>query len=122
MSNRQFTQDHEWVEITDDIAVVGITEYAQDQLGDVVFVELPEVGATLAKGESLGTIESVKVASDFFAPVSGEIVEINPKLEGAPELLNSAPEGEGWIVKIKLSAPQEANDLMSAQAYLDHIA
>lgn len=122
MSNRQFTQDHEWIEITDGIAIVGITEYAQDQLGDVVFVELPEVGASLAKGEALGTIESVKVASDFFAPMSGEIVEINPKLEAVPELLNSAPESEGWIVKIKLSAPQEADDLMSAQAYLDHIA
>lgn len=122
MSNRQFTQDHEWIEITDGIATIGITDYAQEQLGDVVFVELPEVGVTLAKSDSLGTIESVKVASDFFAPVSGEVVEINPKLEAVPELLNSAPEGEGWIVKIKLSAPQESEELMSSQAYLDHIA
>lgn len=122
MSTRQFTQDHEWIEITDGIATVGITEYAQEQLGDVVFVELPEVGATLAKGDALGTIESVKVASDIYAPMSGEIVETNAKLEDAPDLVNSAPQDEGWIVKIKLSAPAEAEELMTAQAYQDHIA
>lgn len=120
MSDRKFTEDHEWVEISGDMATVGITGYAQDQLGDVVFVELPEAGTQLKKGETLGTVESVKVASDIYAPLSGEVVEVNGRLSDEPELLNAAAEGEGWIVKIRLSDPAEADGLLTADAYADH--
>lgn len=119
MSERKFTDDHEWVEITDGVALVGITDHAQQQLGDLVFVELPEVGKTVAKGDTIGTLESVKVASDLYSPISGEIVACNDKLTDDPALLNSAAESDGWILKIRASAEGEFDGLMSADAYAD---
>lgn len=117
---RKFTEDHEWVEISGDVATVGITNYAQEQLGDVVYVELPETGTEVKKGDTFGTVESVKVASDIYAPLTGEVVEVNNGLSDAPELLNSDAEGDGWIIKIKLSDSAEADGLMSADAYAEH--
>jgi glycine cleavage system H protein len=100
---RYFTADHEWIAVEGDTATVGITDYAQSQLGDITFVELPAVGASLGKGDSASVVDSVKAASDVYAPVSGAVTEVNPALEDAPELVNSAPEGEGWLWKMTLS-------------------
>jgi len=118
----RFTKDHEWVELASpakagDVATVGVTAYAADQLGDVVFVELPEVGRTLKRGENLAVVESVKAASDVYAPVSGEVVEANPDLGDAPETVNQGPERDGWFAKIKLSDPAEVEALMDRAAY-----
>jgi glycine cleavage system H protein len=110
----QYTKSHEWVRIEGDVATVGITDHAQDELGDVVFVELPEQGATLAAGDSFGAVESVKAVSDLYAPVGGEVVEVNGALEDSPEKINEDPYGEGWILKIQVSG--EA-DLLSAADY-----
>ena len=110
----QYTKSHEWVRIEGDTATIGITDHAQDELGDVVFVELPDEGATFAAGESFGTVESVKAVSDLYAPVGGEVVEVNSALEDAPENINEDPYGEGWIVKLRTSG--EA-DLLSPQEY-----
>lgn len=110
----QYTKSHEWVRITDGVATVGITEHAQDELGDVVFVELPEQGATLEAGDSFGAVESVKAVSDLYAPVGGEVVEVNGALEDSPEKINEDPYGEGWILKLQVSG--EA-DLLSAADY-----
>ena len=110
----QYTKSHEWVRVEDGVATVGITDHAQDELGDVVFVELPETGATLAPGDSFGAVESVKAVSDLYAPVGGEVVEVNGALEDSPEKINEDPYGEGWIVKIQVSG--EA-DLLSASDY-----
>ena len=117
MSEVRFTKDHEWVRIEGDTATVGISEYAQEQLGDVVFVEVPEVGMTAAKDEQVAVVESVKAASEIFAPVSGEIVEGNAVLADAPETVNSDPYGAGWFFKIKLSDPSELEKLMDEDAY-----
>jgi glycine cleavage system H protein len=122
MTDRRFTEDHEWVEIQDGVALVGITNYAQEHLGDVVFVELPEVGKKFEKGDAIGTIESVKVASEIYAPMSGEIVARNDALDVDPSLLNSAPETDGWIVRIRASSPAQQDELLSAEAYARHIA
>lgn len=113
----KYTSDHEWVKIDGDLATIGITEYAQGELGDVVFVELPEVGTEVDKGESFGTIEAVKAVADIFSPVSGEVTEINEALEDAPETVNQDPYGNGWMVKIKLSVLSEIDDMMDAAAY-----
>ena len=114
----KFTTDHEWINIEDhDAAVVGITLHAQDALGDVVFVDLPAVGRTFAKGEIAGVVESVKAAADIYMPVSGEIVEVNDALKDAPEQINEDPYGEGWLVKIKLSEPSELDSLMDSENY-----
>ncbi|MDG2530487.1 glycine cleavage system protein GcvH [Caulobacter endophyticus] len=113
----RFTKDHEWVAVEGDIATVGITAYAAEQLGDVVFVEVPEVGKTVAQGEGLAVVESVKAASDVYAPVSGEVVEANAELGDAPETVNAAPEAGGWFAKLKLSNPAELDALMDRDAY-----
>lgn len=116
----KYLESHEWVrDQGDGTVLVGITDHAQDQLGDVVFVELPEVGSVLAAGDDLGVVESVKAASDIYAPVAGEILEINEALEESPELVNSDPYTEGWFVKIKLADADELNSLMDAQGYAD---
>ncbi|MAI90814.1 glycine cleavage system protein GcvH [Ponticaulis sp.] len=113
----KFTEDHEWVKVEGDTAIVGITKFAAEQLGDVVFVELPEVGASFDKGGDMAVVESVKAASDVYAPISGEILEANDALTDAPETVNSAPEGEGWFAKIKLSDSSELDSLMDEAAY-----
>jgi glycine cleavage system H protein len=113
----KFTKEHEWVKVEDDVAAMGITDYAQHELGDVVYVELPTVGDSFAKGDAIGNIESVKAVSDVYAPLSGEIVEINENLEDKPESINQDPYGEGWIVKIKLDDPAELDELMSDEDY-----
>jgi glycine cleavage system H protein len=114
----KFTPDHEWINIADTAAaIVGITVHAQDALGDVVFVDLPEVGKTIAKGEIAGVVESVKAAADVYMPVSGEIVEVNEDLRNDPALANTDPLGAGWFFKVKLSAPAELEGLMDSTAY-----
>ncbi len=113
----KFTKDHEWVSLDGDIATVGISKHAADALGDVVFVETPEVGKTVAKGASFAVVESVKAASDVYAPVSGEVVEANDALSTAPETVNAAPEGDGWFAKIKVSDASELDALMDQAAY-----
>ena len=110
----QYTRSHEWVRVEDGVATVGITDHAQDELGDVVFVELPEQGATLAAGDSFGAVESVKAVSDLYAPVGGEVVEVNGALEDSPEKINEDPYGEGWILKLQIS---DEGDLLSAADY-----
>ena len=113
----RFTKDHEWVEVDGDVATVGVTAYAADQLGDVVFVETPAVGKVVKAGEDLAVVESVKAASDVYAPVSGEVVAANDVLAGNPETVNQAPEGDGWFVKIKLADPAQVEALMDRHAY-----
>jgi glycine cleavage system H protein len=110
----QYTKSHEWVRTEGDTATIGITEHAQEELGDVVFVELPDEGATIDAGESFGTVESVKAVSDLYAPVGGEVVEVNSSLEDAPEKINDDPYGEGWIVRLRTS---EEADLLSPEEY-----
>lgn len=113
----KYTKDHEWIRREGDFAFVGITDFAQSELGDIVFVDIQTEGETLSKEEVFGTIEAVKTVADAFMPVSGEIVEVNPALEGAPELVNSDPYGEGWMVKIKFSDASEFDTLLSAGQY-----
>lgn len=110
----QYTKTHEWVRREDDVATVGITEHAQDELGDVVFIELPEKGATFGAGDAFGTVESVKAVSDLYAPVGGEVVEVNEALNDAPEKINEEPYGDGWIIRLRVS---EEADLLSAGDY-----
>ena len=112
-----FTKDHEWISVEGDAATVGITDYAQAQLGDIVFVEVPPAGTDVEKGKEAAVVESVKAASDVYAPVSGTVTEGNAALEGDPALVNSAPEGEGWFFKLTLSDPSELDGLMDADAY-----
>lgn len=115
--NLKYTNDHEWLRLEGDVAYVGITEYAQAELGDIVFVEVETVGETLAQGESFGTIEAVKTVSDMFMPIGGEILEFNASLETTPELINSDPYGEGWVVKIRVENMDEVNALLSDADY-----
>lgn len=117
MSDVKYTDDHEYIRLDGDVATVGITNYAQEQLGDVVFVELPDVGKSFAKGDEAAVVESVKAAAEVYAPVSGEIVETNGDLEGNPGLVNEDPEGGAWFIKIKLSDKSELDGLMDADAY-----
>ena len=112
-----FTKEHEWIAVDGDVATVGITHYAQSQLGDVVFVEVPSTGTALEKGKEAAVVESVKAASDVYAPVSGEVTEGNAALEGDPALVNTAPEGEGWFFKLTLSDPSQLDGLMDTAAY-----
>ncbi len=116
-SNLKFTKEHEWVLVEGDTALVGVTDFAQGELGDVVFVEIETEGETLDMGETFGTIEAVKTVSDLFMPVAGEILEVNSKLEDTPDVVNSDPYGDGWMVKIKMSDASEADALMSAADY-----
>ena len=113
----KFTKDHEWVSLDGDIATVGISKHAADALGDVVFVEVPEVGKTVSKGDSFAVVESVKAASDVYAPVSGEVVEANDALSTAPETVNADATGQGWFAKIRVSDPSQAEALMDRAAY-----
>jgi glycine cleavage system H protein len=115
--SRYFTQDHEWIDVAGDIATIGITDYAQGQLGDIVFAEVPAIGASLIKGGDAAVVESVKAASDVYAPVSGTVTEGNGALEADPALINSDPEGEGWFFKLQLSDPAELDSLMDGDAY-----
>lgn len=117
----KFTKEHEWTKVEGDIAVVGITDYAQKELGDVVYVELPEVGNTFEKDEACSNIESVKAVSDIYAPVSGEITEVNEALEDQPEIVNKDPYGEGWLFKLKMENPDELEELMNAEAYDEYV-
>jgi glycine cleavage system H protein len=116
-SNVKYTSEHEWIRFEGNVAYVGITDYAQDQLGDIVFVDIPTVGETLAKGDTFGTIEVVKTISDLFIPVGGEVLVQIVALADNPELVNNDPYGEGWIVKLAPADPAEANELLDAEAY-----
>jgi glycine cleavage system H protein len=115
-SDLKYTKDHEWIRISGDIAEIGITNYAQDQLGDVVFVELPDLGRKIKAGETFGSIESVKAVSELFAPMSGEVIEVNPSLKDHPEVVNSKPH-ETWMVKVRVSDPKEAGSLLDSAQY-----
>ncbi|CDX12043.1 glycine cleavage complex lipoylprotein [Mesorhizobium sp. ORS 3324] len=121
MANTYFTEDHEWLRVEGGVATVGITDYAQEQLGDLVFVELPEIGRKLAKGDTAVVVESVKAASDVYAPVDGEIIEANTALSSDPSLVNSAATGDGWLWKMKLSNDSQLASLMDEAAYKAHI-
>jgi glycine cleavage system H protein len=121
MSETRYTKDHEYIRIDGEIGTVGITDYAQSQLGDVVFVELPAVGKTVAKGGEAAVVESVKAASEVYAPVSGDVVEVNAALEGAPGTVNEDAAGAGWFVKLKLADSGELEGLMSEAEYQDYI-
>ncbi|MGP1436063.1 MAG: glycine cleavage system protein GcvH [Phocaeicola sp.] len=116
-NNVRYTSEHEWIRVEGDIAYVGITDYAQDQLGDIVFVDIPTVGEKIGKGETFGTIEVVKTVSDLFLPVAGEVLEENENLADEPELVNKDPYGEGWLIKIKPDNAAEINELLDAEAY-----
>ncbi len=122
MSQTRYTKDHEWIRVEGDIATVGITAYAAEQLGDVVFVELPETGKSFKAGDEMAVVESVKAASEVYAPVSGEVVEVNGALEGEPQKVNEAPDTDGWFVKLKLSDTSQLDGLMDEAAYNQHIA
>jgi glycine cleavage system H protein len=117
----KYTEDHEWVKLSGETARVGISDYAQDQLGDIVFVELPGVGDTFEKGDEFGTLESVKAVSELYMPVGGEVTATNEALEDAPELVNNDPYGEGWMIEIKVSDPSETEALMDKDTYLDSL-
>lgn len=118
----RYSKEHEWVRVEGDKAYVGITDFAQAELGDIVFVELPQQGATVAVNEVFGTVESVKTVSDLFAPLSGTVVEVNEALSDSPESVNSSPYGDGWMIVIQLNNPTEVNDLLDAAGYEKHIA
>ena len=119
---RYFTQDHEWIEVDGDTGTVGITDYAQGQLGDITYVDLPEVGAVLKRGDAPCVVDSVKAASDVYAPVSGTVTESNGTLEGEPELVNTDPENGGWLFRVTLSDPSELDGLMDRAAYDAYVA
>lgn len=120
-SNLHYTKEHEWVRVEQDIGVVGITDHAQKELGDIVYVDLPKVGTTVEQGKSLGSVESVKAVSDVYAPVSGEVIEINDALATAPEKLNEDPHGAAWLVKIRLSTPDQIKQLLNADDYETYV-
>lgn len=117
-----YSTEHEWIHVEGDVGTVGITAFAQSELGEVVFVDLPEVGAVVTNGDEIGTIESVKAVAEIYTPVSGEILEANSALEDAPEILNDDPHSDGWLVKIKIESEKELDDLMNAKAYEEFIA
>ena len=112
-----YTDDHEWIKIEDSQAIIGITDFAQSELGDIVFIEFPDEGNTFQKGDTIGTIEAVKTVADLYAPVSGKILELNLVLDDNAELINSDPFGKGWLIKMELSNPDETSDLLSAEDY-----
>lgn len=116
-SELKYTEDHEWIRIDGDIATIGITDHAQNELGDIVYVDINTIGDALGKGEVFGSVEAVKTVSDLFIPVAGTVLEVNEELDGEPELVNTDPYGRGWMVKISLSDPDEQGGLMSAEEY-----
>lgn len=122
MSDLRYTEDHEWVRVDGDVATVGISDYAQEQLGDIVFVDLPEIGAELAQGDEAAVIESVKAASDIYAPVSGEVAEINDALEDEPAVINQDSQGEGWLFTLTIAESGELDNLMDEDAYKAFVA
>jgi glycine cleavage system H protein len=115
--NLLYTKDHEWLRVEGDVAYVGVTDFAQGELGDIVFIEIETVGETLAKEEVFGTIEAVKTVSDMFMPVAGEVLEVNPALEDSPDVVNKDPYGKGWMVKIKMTNPADTASLLNAEKY-----
>tara|TARA_B100000131_G_scaffold290730_1_gene303738 strand:- start:171 stop:548 length:378 start_codon:yes stop_codon:yes gene_type:complete len=117
-----YTKEHEWIEFKDDLAIVGITDYAQSQLGDVIFVEFPEIGANLDIGSSFGEIEAVKTVSDLFAPISGNVISINDEIEDTPDLVNTDPYGEGWLIKMSPTKNEQKEELMDADEYKKFIS
>lgn len=119
--NFRYTKEHEWVRVEGEMGTIGITDHAQEELGDIVYVDLPKVGTRVEQGKSLGSVESVKAVSDIYAPVSGEVMEINGSLADAPEKLNEDPHGAAWLVKVRLAAPAEAEGLMSAADYEEYV-
>jgi len=121
-SDRRYTKEHEWVRVEDNMGTVGITDYAQDQLGDIVYVDLPSVGTQVKQLEKLGEIESVKAVSDLYSPVSGELVEVNQGVNDRPELVNQSPYEEGWLVRVRLADPAELDNLLTAKQYDELIA
>ena len=121
-SNLKYSKDHEWVRLEGDIAYIGITDFAQSELGEIVIVDITTEGETLAREAVFGSIEAVKTVSDLFMPVGSEVLEVNPKLEDNPELVNSDPYGEGWMIKVKMTNPSEAGKLLDAEAYKALIA
>ncbi|MEA2929530.1 MAG: glycine cleavage system protein [Hyphomicrobiales bacterium] len=122
MADTRYTKDHEWIRLDGDVATVGITEHAQEQLGDIVYVELPEVGRKVDKGGEAAVVESVKAASDVYAPAGGEVVAVNQSLDGAPAAVNEDAEGKGWFFRLKLADASELDALMSAEQYKDYLA
>src|SRR4051812_7205271 len=120
-TNFRYTKEHEWVRVDGSIGVIGITDHAQKELGDIVYVDLPKIGAHVEKGKSMGSVESVKAVSDVYAPVSGEVTEVNESLTATPENLNEDPHGAAWLVKIRLSAPEEVQQLLSAEDYQTYV-
>lgn len=121
LNNLRYSADHEWVRVEGDVAYIGITDFAQHQLGDIVYVDINTVGDTLSSGDIFGSIEAVKTVADLFLPISGEIMDMNEELESAPEMVNKEPYAAGWIVKVKMSNPSEVEALMDAEAYKVHI-
>ncbi len=121
-SDLRYSKEHEWVRLEGDVCVVGITDYAQDQLGDIVYLDMPSIGGDVAQNEKLGEIESVKAVSDLFAPVSGEVVEVNQEAVDAPELVNEEPYGRGWLMKVRLSDASQVDGLLTAEAYQEFVA
>ncbi len=117
MADRKYTEDHEWVEVDDETGMIGISDYAQEQLGDVVFVELPDVGKMLDRGDEAAVVESVKAAAEVYAPVGGEVIEVNDALNGDPSLVNTDAFGDGWFAKLRLTDPSELDELMDEAAY-----
>ena len=117
----KYTEDHEWVKIDGDIALIGITDHAQSELGDIIFIEFPEINDLFERMEPFGTIEAVKTVADLFSPLNGKIIEINKELEDSPELVNSDPYGKGWIVKVSVDKLDQLNDLLSSESYENHI-
>lgn len=120
--NLKYHKEHDWAKVEGDVAVFGITHYAQESLGDIVYIELPEVGTEVTAGASYAEVESVKAVSDVYAPLSGSIIEVNEEVIDAPEIINESPYENGWLVKVKLSDPAEADDLMSAEEYEEMLA
>ncbi|UCH87158.1 MAG: glycine cleavage system protein GcvH [Dehalococcoidia bacterium] len=121
-SDRRYTKEHEWVRVEDDLGTVGITDYAQDQLGDLVYLDLPSSGTQVKQLDKLGEIESVKAVSDLYSPVSGELVEVNQEVVDRPELVNQSPYGQGWLVRLRLADPAEVDGLLTAEQYDELIA
>jgi glycine cleavage system H protein len=119
--NFRYTKEHEWISVEGDVGAIGITDHAQHELGDIVYVDLPKVGSTVAKGGTIGSVESVKAVSDIYSPVSGDVIEINQMLADKPERLNEDPHGDAWLIKVRLSTPDEVKSLLSAEEYRSYI-